>query len=87
MDTRSVLGVPALRASFLDDLPAPEPREAKTCNGAGVVRRPLRLDDDDLDDEDDDDDFDDDDDESDEGDDEDDEEPETWQVLRPGEFR
>ena len=87
MDARSILGVPALRPAFLVDLPAAEPREAKTCDGAGIVRRPFRLDDDDLDNEDDEDDFENDDDESDDEEDEDDDEQETWQVLRPSEFR
>ena len=87
MDTRSVLGVPALRPAFLVDVPAAEPREAETRDGAGVVKRQFHLDDDDLDDQDDEDDFEDDDDESDDEEDEDAEEPETWQVLRPLEFR
>ena len=87
MDTRSVLGVPALRPAFLVDVPAAEPREAKTRDGAGVVRRQLRLDDDDLDEEDDEDDLEDDDDESDDEEDDDGDEPETWQVLRPRELR
>ena len=79
--------MPALRPAFLVDLPAAEPGEAETCDGAGIVTREFRLDDDDPDDVDDEDDFEGEDDESDDEDDEDDEEQETWQVLRPREFR
>ena len=84
VDARSVLGLPALRPAFLVNLPAAEPREAQTRDGARVVTPDYRLDDDDLDDvDDDDDDFEDedgetDDDEEDDG--ADDDEPEPWQV-------
>jgi hypothetical protein len=88
VDAGSILGLPALRPAFLVHLPAAEPREAETCDGARVVTRDFRLDDDDdLDDVDDDDDDDDLDDEEDESEDDeedeggDDDEPEPWQVL------
>jgi hypothetical protein len=80
--TRSVLGVPALRQTFLDNVPAAQPRQSQTHDGAGLVtnsdntREPLttryRLDDDIEDDVDEDDDEDDDIDGIKEGDDDDD---------------
>jgi len=91
VDAGSVLGLPALRPAFLVNLPAAEPREAQTRDGACIVTPCYRLDDDDLDDvDDDDDDFEDedgegDDDEEDDG--ADDDEPEPWQVSMRPEFR
>ena len=92
MDTRSVLGVPALRSTFLDHVPAPKPREGEACNGprrmthiygaqSFVSSYVLQDDPDDLPDDDDDEDdpHDDDEDEDEEGDGED---VETWQVRR-----
>jgi hypothetical protein len=87
VDARSILGLPALRAAFLDDVPPAEPRESETCrvrlmtmtpSVAFVVPR-YQLDDDSDEDLEDDDDVDEDEDEDDEEDDED-EDVETWQV-------
>jgi hypothetical protein len=87
VDTRSVLGVRAMRPTFLDNVPAS--REAQTCRarreagGCRIMTNDLALDDegdDDLDD-DDDDFFDTDEDDDEDGEDDDDEEDvETWQV-------
>jgi hypothetical protein len=94
METRPVLGVPALRPAFLVHVyRSADSREGETGSGACIVtavtfgdisgEAMVRLDDDVEDDFDDDDESDDDDeDEDDEEDDEQDEdEPETWQVV------
>ena len=88
MGTRSVLGVRAVRKTFLDNVPAS--REAQTCRtrceaggGCHIMTNDLALDDDSDDDlDDDDDDFSDTDEDEDEDADDDDEEEdvETWQV-------
>ena len=93
MDTRSVLGLSAVRPALLDNLPAARPAEAETGCGTDDMTRPAAHDhphlppawcDDDVDDEFDDDEFDDDDGDDEDADDEDDDgevdEPETWQV-------
>ena len=80
MDPRPVLGLQYVRPPLLDDLPAPQPREAEAGHGTGILKMPdyvLDDSDDDLD-EDEDDDFDDE--EDDEGEDEEEEDVETWQV-------
>ena len=83
MAARSVLGVPQVRPSFLDDLSAAEPRQTKNDHRVRIVTtrdNPRHLfleDDDDLEDEDDD--LDDEEEDEDDEDDED-EETETWQV-------
>jgi hypothetical protein len=85
VDAGSVLGVQYLRASFLDDVSAAEPRQAQTRDARTtlVMTFGYVLDDpdDDLDDEDDDLDDEDDDEDDDDEDDEDEEEEETWQVV------
>src|SRR5205823_3107163 len=83
LDPGSVLGMPALRPSFLDDLPAAQTREYQTRRGNSLViaMRPYSLDDIDEDVDDDDGFYEDqegDDDEDDEDD--EDEDEETWQV-------
>jgi hypothetical protein len=94
VDTRSVLGLPALRPALLDNLSPACPAEAEACRGTDDMTRsgkhehrnpPAAWFDDEIDDDIDDefdDDFDNDDDEEAEDDDGDDneEEPETWQV-------
>jgi hypothetical protein len=101
MDARSILGVSAMRTTFLVDVSAAQSREGQTGgNGARVVTigdnsSPLGVSldvfvDDDLDpDEEDDEDFDEDDEDSDEdeNDEDDDEETETWQVSCWTRFR
>ena len=96
MEARSVLGVPALRPPFLDDLPAAKARRAEADRGRVVKslatsRVVFRCDvdgevDDDSDDNEDDpyDTDENDDDEDDEDDEEDD--VETWQVLPSGDY-
>jgi hypothetical protein len=92
MDTRAVLGLSALRASFLDDVSAAEPRAeggrrhgAHRMTDADVTLGLQDGDDlDDLDDLDEDSGDDDDIDEDDEDAGDDEEEEETWQVARPG---
>ena len=88
MGTRSVLGVRAVRPTFLDNVPAS--RKAQTCRarreagGCHIMTNDLALDDDSDDDPDDDeDDFfdtDEDDDEDTDDDDEEEDDVETWQV-------
>jgi hypothetical protein len=95
VDTRSVLGLPALRPALLDDVSPARPAEAEARGGTDHMTRAAAYDhrdppaawfddeiDDDIDDEFDDD-FDNNDDEEAEDDDGDDdeEEPETWQVC------
>jgi hypothetical protein len=91
VDTRSILGVPAVRPALLDHLPSPGAAEAQVRGGTdhamtpSTAREPLvppascEDDDDELDD-----DFGDDEDEDEDADEEDDddeaEDPETWQV-------
>jgi hypothetical protein len=93
MDTGSVLGLPAVRTSLLDDISAAEARRAEAGGRARIMsdhtsakRLAYSLDDEDdedIGDPDDDDDFDtDDDDDDDEDDEEDDDDVETWQVSR-----
>ena len=88
MGTRSVLGVRAMRPTFLDNVPGAS--EAQTCrarreaSGGHIMTNDLVLDDDSDDDlDDDDDDFSDTDEDDDEDTDDDDEEEEeeTWQVY------
>lgn len=96
MDAGSILGVPAVRPAFLDDLSTACPTEAESRRGADDMTncgpghdysegtRPWRADNDDEDDVDDDfdDEFGDEDDEDDEDEeDENPEDPETWQVF------
>jgi hypothetical protein len=96
VDTRPVLGVSALRPTFLDDVPATQPRQSQTRDGDGLVTSSDRFDhkieiQDDVDDEEDeDDDINEDDDDGgddDDDDDEDDEDIETWQVSDSGASR
>jgi hypothetical protein len=90
--TGSILGLSALRPSFLVNVPATESRKGQACLGAQLMTNShlvlqfltniFRADDDVDEDVDDDDEFGDDDDESDEDEEEgDDEETETWQVT------
>jgi hypothetical protein len=91
VDTRSVLGLPAVRPAFLDDVSPARAAQAKTRGTDAMMLAPAHEDhhppavwfddevDDDIDDESEDD-FDDDEDEDAEEDDGDEEEPETWQV-------
>jgi hypothetical protein len=80
VDARSILGVPAMRKTLLDNLSSAGSRQGETGCGAGVMRLGDDEIDDDIDDDDDDvPDTDEDDDEDDDQDD-DDEEEETWQV-------
>lgn len=90
MDTRSVLGMPAVRPAFLDDLSAAQPRQGEARGGSRLVTTPFctawsirsfRLQDDpDYIPDDEDDDEDDPQDDDDDEDEDDDEEVETWQV-------
>jgi hypothetical protein len=91
VDTGSILGLSALRPSFLVDISPAEPRQDQACIGAQlmtdrhvVLQSPAslhRVDDDIDDDVDDDDEFSDEDEDPDEEDEEgDDDETETWQV-------
>ena len=92
MDPGSVLGMPALRASFLDDVSTPQKRQAEAGNGTCFViantpfvwsARAFELQDDPdyvPDDEDDDDEMDDEDDDDADEDEGDDDDVETWQV-------
>jgi hypothetical protein len=92
---RSILGLPAMRPSFLDNVPAAEPRKSQTRRDRLVIltvsflvlsaTARFELDDDfddELEDEEDPDEEDDDDDEDDE-----DEDVETWQVAGMGRCR
>jgi len=87
VDPGSVLGVSALRSSFLDDLPAAQAREYKTgCrNSRLLAMHPFCLDDIDEDADDDDGFYEEEegDDEDDEDDEDEDEDEETWQVSHP----
>jgi hypothetical protein len=86
LDPGSVLGVSALRPSFLDDVPAAQAREYQIRSGNSLVlaMRPYCLDDIDEDVDDDDGFYDDNeaDDENDEDDEDEDEDEETWQVVQ-----
>jgi hypothetical protein len=84
MDARPVLGMPAVRTAFLDDISSPRPAQTESRSGADDMTADEvwfdDVEDDDLDD--DDDEFGDEDDgEDDDEEDENAEDPETWQVC------
>jgi hypothetical protein len=96
VDSGSILGVSALRPSFLDHLSATHAGEAEAGHGTGrvgvwrtmhILTLRYKFEDDVDDDPDEDDDFNEDDEGDDEGEDEDDEEEETWQVSEMTPFR
>jgi hypothetical protein len=94
VDTGSILGVPALRPSFLVHVSAAESRETEAGRTDVMKRLDLSpvmnhffLQDDDLDDDPDEDDDLDEDDDDDDDEDEDDEDVETWQVARSPDSR